>query len=83
MPFSADVVSHVMAKYSFSTHGVVFADGAAYRTKAWSPAGSRWNTGQLRVSGGKYAVASCDAKVLMKCPRTLVAAHSWFTAKKN
>ena len=74
VPYSADLVQNVVKAGHFSTHVVVFSNGAGYNTRADTYTGddptrgtgklSRLN--MLSSSGNSYKTNACNLKVLMR-----------------
>jgi len=65
VPYSNDLVNNVVKAGHFSTHVVVFSNGAGYGGRSYTN-GQLWRTGQLSSSGNSHKTNQCSLKVLMR-----------------
>ena len=57
----------VVAAHTWSTYCAVLADGTAWNSANYAPAGGSCSWGMLATSGGTYTVRYCDRRVLARC----------------
>jgi hypothetical protein len=65
VPYSSDLVNNVVKAGHFSTHVVVFSNGAGYGGRSYNN-GVLWNNNMLSSSGNSHKTNSCSLKVLMR-----------------
>jgi len=67
VPYSDDIVNNVVKAGHFSTHVVVFSNGAGYGSRSYNN-GVLWNNNMLTSSGNSHKTNSCSLKALMRKP---------------